>query len=1447
MAARAPTWFCYAFACALAFAVGCSTPAADGSGHGADAGATDGAGLDGGVKPSKPLALLFITPARGPVAGGNQLDLEGSGFGPDAQVTIGGAPAEVAFRGGTTHLFVVVPAAAQAGVVGVQVRNAPKATPATIVKGYTYLGSVSADAFSPDHGPALGGTLITVHGSGFASGDRVLVGWAEAMASEVVDPNTLVAVVPARNLPNGIDLLPVTVAVRHPSGVAQVTGTFTYGRAPHLLWVEPPVVPLQGATVVVHGEGMGNVDTLYARGAKALLAAGTASSVRGASLPALTALDPQAKPGPADLLATGQYGTHKLNPAFVYSGPVTIPQMFGVTPASGVTSGGTVVALLLALPEGTAIQSVSFGGKAAQCTTQGGAKPGGPTQGGLGSAVSVVCTTPSHLAGAVAVQVQTDHGSAQKDAAFTFVGPLEVQKTSPDSGPTAGGTQIDVRGTGFSKDCTVRIGLFLAQVVSASADGKALTVVTPPGASGSADVSVTCSGVEALLAGGFAYTDGKIHINAVVPATGATGGGTPVKIFGSGFKKGMQVLFAGKPATAIVVTSSSSAEIKTPPHEAGPVSVDVLLGKDTESLLDGFAYVNPTSSHGGTAGEQADGTLNVTVLNIYTLEPIEEAYVQVGQPGTPEFPKYNGTTDDKGQVVFAGSDLTAPLTVSATKTQFTASSIVSFDARNATLLLFPFVPPSSGKGDPPPSLPFATLRGKVLDLDKYLQVPPNNCLKSGIAGPGDKTCDPCLNDSQCAGTAQNGATYRCIDNGVAGKRCLADCSKQDVCTSGFGCYAEATVPGLKVCKPQLGIRKVFCSTTVRSWEEDEDNPTPGLPADTFAGDGALPWQSVSVDEATGEFEISSRLDELAIQCFGGYVQNDPPKAFVPTTLGVHRHVFPQPGTFTDGEENGEKVPGKIWLQNHLDVRLDIPLRRALPVRLDHPQAAFSGTFGTFRLTPWIDLGSDGLVQLPRLERDPPKAGGSGVADNVALPYQPLGLPEDMSATSYIYYARAEFPVGEKNSPPITATLHPDIMAPGDANLRVRAQDGLGTETAIGVDQELTAVLAGDDGKILILARNGRIYRGPVEGPSLIFVPQVIDPYAQPVAMLAAAGTPTDATVVGANGLIRRVLAGKVTVEQGALTTTLRGICAGPLGRVAVGDSGGVQVDVGAGWQVVQVATALPLNSVVCTATGALAVGSQGTLITLDLTTPIPKATVDTLVDVTLRAIARDPNGTLWVAGDKPAGEGPLLLRRDPGGTWQPGWPAGTVTPPIPPLLALVALPDAMLVIDQEGGQWRLDAAGVHNEAPERRDLRPNAGITVADGRTVLVGQPGLWLGPFLTIPEIAKPDSLTKGGPVPVEWSVAPGPLGSFTRVHLDGSGFPFWWLYVGPGITSLTLPDFSSLAGIKVFINNPQIQYVVKVDRGYVPNFSINGFGTFDLEFSTWRSWAKNARGLAK
>lgn len=1352
------------------------------------------------VDPNNPhpgdLYIVKITPRRGALEGGEEVEIQGKGFDTATRVYFGEEEAEVTYRAGTTRLYVVAPSAAVPGPVDVRVRTA-KSEETISPRAFTYLGHVVADSFEPRLGPAIGGTVITVKGQGFVAGDRVLVGYRAAISSQVIDGETIVAITPPYVLHESQDRAKVVVAVRHASGLSLLEDSFEYGRAPDVQRVLPATVPMQGANVTLLGAALGNVQTAWAAGNLLTLSDGTASSSRGAKVPPRDASGGPSKPGAVSLLADGPYGLDLLDPAFAYVTGKDLA-VYGVAPSSGSTKGGQKVAVL-ADTASESVVSVSFGGVQAAFE---------------GTAGNIVATLPAHAAGQVDVTVQTASGKATAAKAYRYLEPVTVTEVEPTSGPVSGGNSVRIRGTGFTDGCTARIGSFGAKVSSVSANGTWMETTAPKGSAGSVDVRVTCASLHGELVGGYAYVHDGPTIDAVTPLTGATAGGTQVTVYGSGFAPDMEILFDGRPANALQVIDNGRATMKTPSHAPGPVTVDVVVGKKSDSLIDGYTYFSPTNPHGGTYGQPVVGTLNVTVLNIYSLKPLEKAWVQVGQPGQPGYPKYGGWTDEKGQVVFSGPDLMPPVTVSASKQEYSASSIVSFDAANATLLLFPWVPPSSGPGKPPPVPPFAVLEGQVLDLDKYMRVPPTNCLKPTDGGP---QCDFCTEDADCKAADGDTNSWHCVQTGIAGKRCFAACDPKtsgtaaDPCTKGFSCFADVLKTDLHICKPSLGVRKIVCQTSVR--EMDTDNPNPGAAS--------------VVDETTGVFSINARLDELAVYCVGGYV-SPVTNAFEATAMGVKRHIFPLPGKTLGG----------------LDIRLNIALKRNLQVRLDHPPKYFPAqNEGKLTVQGWLDLGSDGLI--PVYEPPKPAPGTKGgvdlqkVKDELILPTQPLLLPQELTDTSYTYRAVVNF--GESESSPVSGTLHDNIVSPGDVNHRVRMAGGEYKDGKLGVHTTLAGLVTGEGDQVLFATEKGYLYRGTLDDPYLVYLPPVIDPYEPPATVLAVAGTPTDATIVGEEGLIRRLLGDDVAQEKGALVEDLIGVCQGPAGRAAVGLKGGLQAFHDGAWQ--KLTEAGPaLRAIVCTPTGAVAVGDGGRVLTLDLSGAKPAVSTEIVAEgADLYAVARMSDGTLWASGDGKPGHGGTLIKRPVGGSWVQGWPPGTTIPEMKGQRVVVPVGAAqVLLVDAEGGIFRLGPSGLFDESPERLDVKLRSGVTLADGRTVLVGQPGLWLGPFLSIPDITSPGETTGLDGLKIEWSTAPGPSASVSRVHVELMGFPFWWLYVAPEVTSVKLPDYKSLKNINVFVDG---DYFARVDRIYQPGLSINGFSTFKLEFGDWRSWATNYR----
>ena len=1403
-------------------ALGCSGPDDPGGNNAvADAGA-DAADHDAGPNliPGE-LGLISLTPHRGPLRGGDEIDVYGQEFDEQTQVWFGEQQAEVNWRSGSTHLYVVAPAAFVPGRVAIKAVDAAGAT-AVLSGGFTYVGEVGVDDVTPLRGPHTGGTVIEVKGTGFLPGDRVLVGFRECSDSQVTDTHTIVATTPAATFAADQVTQNVIVSVRHASGVSNLAKSFTYGRPPTVDRVAPPIVPKSGAAAILHGLALGHADVLFAGDILAELADGTASSSRGAALPAYAALS-AGHPLAVPLLIDGPYGHTRLSPAYAYEQGK--PALHGLTPATGTADGGTDVAMIMEFA-GAAVTAVTFGGAAVAHVVKDGV---------------LFATTSKHAPGPVDVVVTTDKGELKLAPGFTFFATPQLINATPNTGPTAGGTDVQIAGKGLSADCEVRIGAHLASIKDASSTG--FIVVTPPGAPGAVDITVTCGGLQASLLGGFGYTTGTVRINALSPSSGATGGDTLVTIYGAGFTHPPKVFFGGKQANSVEVLDSGRIRLKTPAHAPGPVAVDVVLGEQHDTLLDGYSYFSPANPRGGTYGEPTEGTLNVTVLNIYSLQPIENAWVQLGEPGSSQFAAYPpALTNADGQVVFSGPDIAPPLTVSAAKQEFSASSIVHFGVANATVLLFPWVPPSPGNGNPGPGLPAARIEGTVLDLDKYVWGAPSNCLKPP-GQPNNPQCDFCELTDECTQTAaKDGDTHKwqCAITGASGKRCFHYCdSDQDCMREDFSCVADLLEPDKKVCKPSLGIRHIECTTSCRGLSCAEP-PTSQIPP-------KQPPVGV-VDEKTGKYALDPvRLDELAVVCRAGYIANASNAAegikkgaFIAYQMGVKRHIFPQ------------VVDGQVPVIKGVDVRMNIQLRRTLHARLANPPKSFptANSPGRIKLQAWLELGSDGYIPLADIERNP-LGKESGVHDVEILYRQPLALPIELTATSNVYRAVARFGPDTPTAPE-SGTLHDDVLTSGDVNLRIRGASGQYTDGTIAINTSIAGVLEGAPGDLLFATRNGRVYRGTLSDPYLIWLPPDIDPYTPPAVVMAVAGTPTDATLVGQAGLIRRLLGDDVAQEKGVLVEDLLVVGQGDEFRVVVGAKGGLAVAIdgaGAGksalWQQVTAATTGALRAVACEPGGAVAVGDGGVIVHLSIGSGGAVANVTKEAGgLDLYAVARTTLGQLWIGGAGTPGLGGTLLRRI-GDKWVSAWPAGFNPKDVPNIRHIIALDGAtVLATDADDGVWRVGPSGVSDESAERRDLNVLCGLLTSGGDVFLAGQPGLWLGPFLTVPNISKP--LGSGNPkqMQVEWAVAPGPSPSLNRVHLDGDGFPFWWLYTAPATTSVTLPDFTNVPSHTptVFLD---ANYTARVDRIYMPDLHIDGFSTFDVEFGSRRSWSTNYRAF--
>ncbi|WP_124286833.1 IPT/TIG domain-containing protein [Streptomyces sp. ADI92-24] len=179
---------------------------------------------------SNPLAFYYVgapfkaglSPVSGVTAGGGTVTITGTGLSTATAVNFGAATA-VPTVANDSQLSVIVPAGAAAGSVGVSVTTQGGTNNGL---SYTYVDGPTAGTVTPDSGPASGGTVVTISGTGFTTTQSVAFG-AVLAPFGVINDTTLSVVAPPT--PDG-DPGPAEITVTTSGGNA--TAGFTYIAGP---------------------------------------------------------------------------------------------------------------------------------------------------------------------------------------------------------------------------------------------------------------------------------------------------------------------------------------------------------------------------------------------------------------------------------------------------------------------------------------------------------------------------------------------------------------------------------------------------------------------------------------------------------------------------------------------------------------------------------------------------------------------------------------------------------------------------------------------------------------------------------------------------------------------------------------------------------------------------------------------------------------------------------------------------------------------------------------------------------------------------------------------------------------------------------------------------------------------------------------------------------------
>lgn len=394
----------------------------------------------------------------------------------------------------------------------------------------------ASNPISPASGGTLGGTTVTITGSGFQQGATVTF----IFPSPTSDPGARGTATTVNGAGTSITTTTpihkagaVNVIITNPDGgsVTATNGfTFTASAAPT---VSSPLSPATGSST--GGTSVTITGTGFAPGASVTFGGTQAAFATVNSATAITVSTPAHAAGAVDVFVTNPDGqnSNTLGGAFTYSaGPApTLGGFASGSATSGPTTGGTQVQL-----SGSGFvagANVTFGGAA------------GTSASVNGSGTQITVTTPPHASGAVDVAVVNPDGqsSGTLSGAFTYtaLAALSLTKLDVTTGSTLGNTAVKLTGTGFAPGASVVFGSAVAPASATTVPSSTeIDTLTPAGVYGLVDVTVInpddSAGhpARATSNNAFTFTPAPAPtIASISPTSGAKG--TVITITGTGF------------------------------------------------------------------------------------------------------------------------------------------------------------------------------------------------------------------------------------------------------------------------------------------------------------------------------------------------------------------------------------------------------------------------------------------------------------------------------------------------------------------------------------------------------------------------------------------------------------------------------------------------------------------------------------------------------------------------------------------------------------------------------------------------------------------------------------------------------------------------------------------------------------------------------------------------
>ncbi len=405
----------------------------------------------------------------GPSAGGTLVTISGVNLNGASAVSFGSSAATSFTAISSTTIIATAPALS-AGTVHVTVTTSYGTSSTSSADQFTAIAAPTISSLSSSSGPTGGGNTITLTGTNFTDAYDITFYGISAAAFTVNSATSITVTAPPSASGSG-DIVVFTPG--GPSAAASYTYTAT---GPSVSAIGPSRGPLAGGTAVtLAGANFnGSIDVKFGSLSADYFTVDSATQI--------TAYAPAESAGTIHITVITPYGTSSTSSAdqFTFADAaapeVTGVSVSGTTIPSGSMAGGTTV--VLTGSGFTAASRVMFGDLDAASVT-------------VNSDTQITATTAAHFAGTVDVSVETPYGSspASPFARFSYLAAVPaVSSISVSTGTTAGGTTVNLIGSGFTETTLVSFGGMPATFTVNS--DTSITAVSPVQATGAFHITV---------------------------------------------------------------------------------------------------------------------------------------------------------------------------------------------------------------------------------------------------------------------------------------------------------------------------------------------------------------------------------------------------------------------------------------------------------------------------------------------------------------------------------------------------------------------------------------------------------------------------------------------------------------------------------------------------------------------------------------------------------------------------------------------------------------------------------------------------------------------------------------------------------------------------------------------------------------------------------------------